>query len=265
VHVLEGSRAKIARAREHFELLKDELRTAPEDGRFWKANPNPFEAKIEREGMEHALYLRLREEPDLVRWGLLLGDGMHNLRCALDLAVYDLAIRASGEDPPPQKRSLQFPITDSDEKWTDAKRRIEPLADDAKRVIHDAQPYKRGNDLATSPLRLLRELDDADKHRLIAPGVFAISQGRIRWEPPIVPLAYEIPDPGESLKNNTKIAWVLFSKPQPDVKVNFRMTLEVGVRHEATKEGFTWTRIGEVIAKVGDEVQRIVLDLEAVS
>jgi hypothetical protein len=100
VHLLEGSWAKLERAREHFEFIETELRTNP-DGRFWEENPDPLVAEVEAEGREHALYLRLRKEPDFQRWGLLLGDGMHNLRSALDLAVYELAIRASGKDPPP--------------------------------------------------------------------------------------------------------------------------------------------------------------------
>lgn len=212
--------------------------------------------------MEHALYLHLAQEPDLRRWGLLLGDGMHNLRCALDLAVYELAIRASGEDPPPVARSLQFPITDSPDKWATAKRRIEPLHEEAKRVIRDAQPYERECDLVVSPLRLLRELDDADKHRLVAPGIFGVEGGRVSIRPALVPLAYEVPSLHDSLINETKIAWILFSEPQPQVRVEFNMTLSVGVTHDTTERGFTWTRIGEVVAEVGDEVQRVLRNLE---
>lgn len=261
---LDGSRAKIGRAREHFNALRDELRNEPpHEGPFWKANPDPLRGEIEREGREHALYLQLAQEPDLVHWGLWLGDGMHNLRCALDLAVYELAIRASGKDPPPMERQLQFPITDGPGKWAEFKWRIKPLRDDAKRVICDAQPYKRPGELVTQPLRLLRELDDADKHRLIAPGIFGVQQGRIVITPPILPLAYELPHPEVGLESNTKIAWVLFGEPQPDVNVNFQMTLAVGVRHDPSVNGSTWATLAETIQHIGSEVERIIDALEA--
>jgi hypothetical protein len=78
-------------------------------GTFWKDNPDPLGGEVERDGLEHACYLRLAKEPLLERWGLLLGDGIHNLRCALDLAVYELAIRESGEDPPPSNESCSSP------------------------------------------------------------------------------------------------------------------------------------------------------------
>ncbi|MGH3072184.1 MAG: hypothetical protein ACRDNB_07935 [Gaiellaceae bacterium] len=260
---LENSRAKLARATEHFDALRDELRNQPDDGRFWKANPQPLRGEVEREGREHALYLSLSEEPDLVQWGIWLGDGMHNLRCALDHAVYDLAIRASGKDPPPMERQLQFPIADCPKKWTDSKWRIKPLRDDAERVICDAQPYNRPGELVTQPLRLLRELDDADKHRLIAPGLVGVQRGMFRITPPIVPMAYQLPDMSHGLENNTKIAWVLFAQPEPDVNVNFRVTLSVGVQHDATQQGDTWSMIGEVVAFAGAEVGRIIEELEA--
>jgi hypothetical protein len=158
---------------------------------------------------------------------------------------------------------VQFPITDDPDKWAKAKWRIKPLSDDAKRVICAAQPYQRGDDLVRSPLRLLRELDDADKHRLIAPGFVGVSQGRIRIVPPIIPIAYEVPKPEVGLENNTKIAWVLFSEPQPDLNVNFNVSLAVGVTHEAMKEGFTWTTVGQVVSSIGNEVTDVLLKLSA--
>jgi hypothetical protein len=35
----------------------------------------------------------------------------------------------------------------------------------------------------------------------------------------------------------------------------------VGVSHEPTKDGFTWTLIGQGVAMIGSEVQRVLTEL----
>jgi hypothetical protein len=112
---------------------------------------------------------------------------------------------------------------------------------------------------------LLRELDDADKHRLIEPGTFAVSQADIVIHPAVVPLKINFPDRAKAVENNAKVAWVLFPKPQPDVRVKFNLTLAVGVTHDPSKYGHTWTPIGDLVSDVGNEVFRVVAELERVA
>lgn len=53
------------------------------------------------EGSVHQFSLCFEVQPDTLRWALLLGDALHNMRCALDHIVYALAVRQTGKGPPP--------------------------------------------------------------------------------------------------------------------------------------------------------------------
>ncbi|MDT5258885.1 MAG: hypothetical protein QOD10_3965 [Mycobacterium sp.] len=45
-----------------------------------------------------------------VQLSTLFGEWLYLLRAALDGIVYHLAVRDSGQNPPPAERSLQFPV-----------------------------------------------------------------------------------------------------------------------------------------------------------
>src|SRR5438045_2016982 len=88
-------RAKIARADEHLDALYRET-----DG-WGDGDPFRIVRECNSDGTEHVFRLRYKTDPDVWRWALLLGDALHNLRCALDHIVYALATQQTGSDPPP--------------------------------------------------------------------------------------------------------------------------------------------------------------------
>lgn len=49
-------------------------------------------------------------EPMPVRISALFGEWLYLLRAALDGAAYYVAVRDSGQNPPPNERSIYFPI-----------------------------------------------------------------------------------------------------------------------------------------------------------
>jgi hypothetical protein len=156
-------RAKLARADEHLDALYRET-----DG--W-GDRDPFRIVREHnaDGTVHQFSLRFKVQPDTLRWALLLGDALHNLRSALDHIVYALAVRQTGRDPPPKMRDLNFPIRSSRDAWNkQADKAIAPLNEPTRAAIKKAQPYNR---LKTGqgfmPVWWLRLLNDADKHRLL--------------------------------------------------------------------------------------------------
>jgi hypothetical protein len=219
---------------------------------------------LEDEGRKYVLYLRLSPKPDLVRWGLLAGDCIHCIRSALDHAVYGIAIAESGSDPPPDERRLEFPITDDDAKWADRKNRIKTLPQPVRDFIYSAQPYNRGDDLVVAPLRWARDLDDADKHRLITPALYYSKIAGVRIEgPAILPLTYHFWFRHEALENNAEIASVTFLEPQPGMEVTFSQRILVGLGHDPAKNGATWSLFTTVLGAAYDEVTRIVDELEA--
>ncbi len=112
--------------------------------------------------------------------GLCIGEVGHNLRSALDGLIYQL-----GKANRAKEKTLawtQFPIyLNADPPGCVGKcpkgvpahfgcrglRLIKPLKDAHKTVIERLQPYQAGNGGKDSPLYLLNELNNADKHRLL--------------------------------------------------------------------------------------------------
>lgn len=113
---------------------------------------------------------------DALELGLDLGDIVHNLRSALDHTVFALMKRHTRRERDAKviekhERAAQFPICDTPENFASACRRdLEGVSERAKTVIERLQPYhdlKRP--LFASPLRMLREFSDVDKHRIVTP------------------------------------------------------------------------------------------------
>jgi hypothetical protein len=104
---LRGVFAKLERASEHIAALDHEVRE------FQGANPITTFAEFEG-GTTFLVKVRVPETPDL-RWGVLLGDAIHNVRCALDHAVWELVrrnVRARFKAQPTQaqERRITYPI-----------------------------------------------------------------------------------------------------------------------------------------------------------
>jgi hypothetical protein len=72
---------------------------------------------------------------------LELGEALYHLRAALDGAVYAAAIVESGQDPPPDQNSLEFPVCVSTRNFKQAARKIAPLSQECRDYIESVQPY----------------------------------------------------------------------------------------------------------------------------
>lgn len=95
---------------------------------------------------------------------LIIGDVIHNLHSALDLAVYDIVSR-TGVEP---SRDLYFPFRRDRDKLVSALKGREikllgPAIIDL--ILNEIKPYPGGNDA----LYALHDLDITDKHKLLVP------------------------------------------------------------------------------------------------
>lgn len=145
------------------------------------------------------------------RWGLMLGDGVHNLRSALDHLACQLAChKAGGADlpgvPEEEARKVQFPLDDSSPAHGDPRRfreggSLKHVLPEHRTIIYEHQPfgsrYNFGHEMF-HPFSQLRKLSNVDKHRTITPiamltdrfyvpDVFGAAGGRetergYRWE-----------------------------------------------------------------------------------
>jgi len=120
---------------------------------------------------EYVMYMQVNRAP-LPRWGLTIGDCLHNLRSALDCATLALWRAHSGEPSRKEIDGAMFPIYTTQKGFRLGRaRKIGPpghgLHPDAKRIIRLAQPYQRRDDPDAHYLAVLQALNNIDKHRLI--------------------------------------------------------------------------------------------------
>src|SRR5580700_11477750 len=160
---------KFERAKRHFAEFEAELRKY--------RNSHPYRAEQVRYRENHRsrwkYVLRITEQPP-AELALALGDGFHNLRCALDHIANALV-------PSDRQTDAYFPIFLVDP-WATDERGEFIVTDEADRIrferavrgmptkaiayIMETQPYNRYPDRpAEYALSSINRLDNADKHR----------------------------------------------------------------------------------------------------
>lgn len=171
-----SSSMKIKRARDLTEGLMTQV------GAYMSREPIYQEVAGNPDGKK-VLRLRIDERP-YEDWATLAGDAIHNARAALDHLAGSLVLENGGITT----RDTAWPFAKDAESFNKAaKRTLKGASDNACAVIKSTRPWQGGNDW----LWLLSQLDNGDKHNILAP-VVAGGFG-YRWSNPI-------PDePGHSL------------------------------------------------------------------
>lgn len=98
-------------------------------------------------------------------WAYMFGEGVHQLRAALDNAIVQAAMAAGA--PKDSVKRLQFPITDTEKSWNDLRSQRSAVHDVLVHRLRAVQPWVRAQAGASTDhdlLRLLRDLDNLDKH-----------------------------------------------------------------------------------------------------
>jgi hypothetical protein len=156
--------AKLARGSEHHTALgraADAYRTS-----------SPFRVVRDQdpETYEHRTYAIPTAQPP-PEIALLAGDCAHNLRAALDHAVFGLSEAHLGRRlTADEQRRPEFPVLDYEGRWASAAtQKLCWLPPEAVSIILEVQPFRFGNAEAVryDPLLLLAELDNVDKHRVL--------------------------------------------------------------------------------------------------
>lgn len=108
------------------------------------------------------IFVTPTEEPP-AKWGIVLGDVLHNLSSALDHLVCSLA-RVT--DPEDQCTTTEFPIFTDKAKFEAKKERaLRRVPEGAQGVIEELQPFNSGENPPMHVLELLRRFYNIDKHR----------------------------------------------------------------------------------------------------
>ncbi len=180
-----GVWAKLDRAEQHRKTLEGEVghRLAP-DGTMIVPETNriPLRLEYERETGYHVLRLAGAppSEDAIRRWGIIIGEAVHNLRSALDHLVWQLALFNRGGREPQLPNRVQFPITNKPlppgvrpEDFASGKDRpLWEVRPDHRAIIYEHQPHGSRFDFSNGmihPFLRLNRLSNDDKHRVITP------------------------------------------------------------------------------------------------
>lgn len=183
--------AKFERAREHFQALADEVLEYLQ--RMDRGGVYEVETTIDSGTRRCKVVLNVGEPVPEVRWGLLVGDAMHNLRSCLDHLIEAATIIHTGA---PLDRT-EFPVFDAPHGtggragYHDKQRdgttpdprsglhRVRGVDPQLAELVEQEQPY-HASDPHRHPLWRLHRFDIIDKHRVIP--VFGIAGDISRFE-----------------------------------------------------------------------------------
>ncbi len=166
----DGCVARIGRSREHLKTLTDEIASIEAAARRGDIHSVTGD-KDSVPGYDISRLKILKPLP-LARWGILVGDVVHQARAALDNLIELLNIREMGHPLP----KTYFPVyKDRDTYLYGALRKngkrsgpgfqkAGKVGRDAAALIESFQPYHRGDDYVRDPLWVLHGLWIMDKH-----------------------------------------------------------------------------------------------------
>jgi hypothetical protein len=224
---LNSVEAKIARAKEHFAQVQQEIDAWLEEGSFTVV----YEQN--EAGDEHYLKTRLAGAPPTVeRWALILGDGMTNLRDSLDHLIYQISNPNPGK---PLFRSAAFVIVRERDKFKgEANNKLAGLTRRTRAVVEAFQPFNRPHHIvAPSLLGALGTFANTNKHRLILP-VFTVPQN-LRFT-----LSTKTPSKGRvatmigNIEDGSRFFVYKTDVPEPGTTINFaELKTEIALTHES--------------------------------
>jgi hypothetical protein len=228
---LRGCAAKLNRADEHLQTLHARI----ED--WSKANPLNTPTEPEADGW---YLLKFEGEPFPVDIGVVVGDVVHNLRSALDHAVWQLVqrnIRRRYKPTPSERhaRQIQFPIYDKRPKFQEAIT-LRYLTTRQVAFVRRYQPYRRRKNAPFTPLAQIAALSNTDKHRVVHPAYTALETAgeatltittnlHAGTVEDIVPVAH----PLEPLESGATLTRLRFNITGPNPQVHVKPNLPMGV------------------------------------
>jgi hypothetical protein len=162
---LVGVYAKIARAEEHIEALRIEMRS------YFKGPPPAVTGEIEFDmNAKRVDFGRLDYRRVPIRVQILIGDAAVALRCSLDHLAWQLVLNNGGQ---PSSATF-FPILEKGSTPNRRGHRPPPYIDGgvsnkAMRIIEPVQPYMMAG-WSEHPLLIINRLARIDKHRTLVTG-----------------------------------------------------------------------------------------------
>lgn len=233
--LLEGSKQKVERAKEHISQLEAEIQE------FLGREPYRIVLEEEQQNGDLIYRVKIKEQPPL-RWSAIIGDIVHNLRSALDLLANDV-VSANCKIP---NHYTAFPVCKSAKDFEDRlPKMVRGASTEAIRIIKSLKPYKGGNE----ELWRIHHLDIVDKHRLILSvgtmhrNVVMSSKIQVPWGEgekfQFPPFAINPADRQYPLKDNAEVMRVKAAARKSDsgFSMDYKFTFDVAFGDEEVVQG----------------------------
>lgn len=224
----ESIQAKIERANEHIDTLETEINSLIESDVYRLASEPEADAR-------KSIISVVGPSPPL-RFAVVVGEIIHALRSCLDHLICQLVI-INGHAV---TRDHQFPICDTPETFKAARRRgyMKGVSASARALIEELQPYKKSKEnIKANVLYLLREMDNADKHRLLAVVATLANVRELRIGGDLSPrpdresatiVGLDPPKKAQRpTKKGTAIQRIHFADPEPSVEITGKPVIQV--------------------------------------
>jgi hypothetical protein len=236
-HPLDGSRAKIERAKEHLYNLNGEIQGI--------ADRNPYRVVTEHDTQTGEQVTKVRVTQPTLRWSAMVGDIAHNLRSALDHLVWQL-VEANGTKPGTHN---EFPVLKDLDRWdskkykTTGRGKVKGVSKNAMERIERLQPYHRGDDYKTHPLYIAHALNIRDKHRLLNLVSYVLAGGRIGFAKPGEMFSFHVETftlsagVGTTLKDGAELYRFRPGGQTPDMQMNHEFVFDVTFEQGGPGEG----------------------------
>lgn len=160
---LSGAWAKFKRAQSHVAQLRGEIE---QEG---APDPRVVPLRLEYDDVDRAFVYRIEHAMQVrEHWPLLVGDAVHNFRCALDHLAWQLAMKFldGGEPSGGLAKRIQFPIVSDSTKWPgNLSHWLRQEDIDSLALFQPMEPYYRQQPGRNHGLEGLAFLSNRDKHR----------------------------------------------------------------------------------------------------
>lgn len=256
---LEPSFARVERSVAQAKTLEGEVKA------FTKSVPYEVTVQVDGHGPKDVAMV-LRAQPTALMWSVQMGEILHNLRAALDNAVWEMILLNGGV---PNPSTSGFPIKRSAGTWRQSGlRMVSGLNEAAVALIESAQPLHLtsvGGTPTQHPLWVLQELSNIDKHRLLHTTTMAteLKNFRVIAQEADVEVESVTVNKGWTLDQETEVGRVrLSAASRGALLVLFDGTARIAFNEAPTARlDVTGQSVTQVIAQVGNEVIQVLTRL----
>ncbi|HET6683285.1 MAG TPA: hypothetical protein VFG75_06280 [Gaiella sp.] len=222
-----GAIGKIGRALYQIKDLDERFRAFAEDRAY---NVGSDYTALPSSDLGHYVFRIEKPRVPNREWGVLVGEVVHNLRSALDQAVYAASVSPS--------RDNEFPVCRDPDDWDRrSSKLLKGVPPSAVKIIRSAQPFRQ-RDVERHEFLLLHGMWNHDKHRLLHTTALVVGEPR----PQVVPLAdvgeiVQVEWLSEPLEERREVARVTIRPSGANPKMTLEGRLPVGVAFAEGVEG----------------------------